>query len=96
MSIASVSGRTSTAYSANASTASNTADLEKQRTALQAEIRKEQQSKDDQKSKNEKLQQLQQQLQQIELQIAQKRSSASGSSGSVNHNGLGDALDVHV
>lgn len=68
---------TSSGYASASSASAGTDDLEKQKTKLEADIKTEQQSKDDEKTKEKKLELLQAQLQQIEQQIAQRKNGAS-------------------
>jgi TATA-binding protein-associated factor Taf7 len=74
-SISSISGNSGASpYSTNAS---DIANLEKQRTKLQDDLKNETASKDDEKTKQQKTDLIQQQIQQIELQIAQKKSNTN-------------------
>lgn len=78
MNISSVSSTNSNYSSGNDSTI---VQLESQRTALQKELQSVNQSKEDEKTKEQKMQQIQMQIQQIDAQIQQlkaKRSSGNG------------------
>ncbi|MDP4094318.1 MAG: FlxA-like family protein [Bacillota bacterium] len=77
MNISSVSSSTSSPYSP----VNNTDDitqLEKQKANLEKELQKENQSKDDAKTKAQKVKQIQMEIQQIDTQIQQMKSGKSG------------------
>ncbi|MCL6459127.1 MAG: FlxA-like family protein [Gorillibacterium sp.] len=73
MNVSSIGQSRSVSYS---SAASDTSQLEQQKTKLQAEINKVNQGKDSQEVKQKAVQVLQQQIKQIEQQIAQATNSA--------------------
>ncbi|MDF2986203.1 MAG: FlxA-like protein [Eubacterium sp.] len=80
MNISSVSTTSSSAYASSSSSSSNDeiTQLEKEKASLQKEIQKENQSKDDAKTKQEKVKGIQTQIQQIEAQIQQLKTENSG------------------
>ncbi|WP_139996756.1 FlxA-like family protein [Paenibacillus paridis] len=74
MNISSTTGNSTASYSAVSSTASS---LEKQLSSLQAELKKVNDSKDDQATKDKKAQVIQQQIQQLQQEIAKQKAEAS-------------------
>ncbi|WP_141500643.1 FlxA-like family protein [Paenibacillus luteus] len=86
MNISSATGSSTASYSAASSAASS---LEKQVSSLQAELKKVNDSKDDQATKDKKAQVIQQQIQQLQQEIAKQKAEASTNKASgleVNEN----------
>jgi glycerate-2-kinase len=73
MGIQGITSSTSATYSSNSSSDA-VAMLEKQKAKLEADIKKVSQSKDDDKTKQQKIQLLRQQIQIIDAQIQQRKS----------------------
>lgn len=80
MSISSISSMSGNTYSSMESSDEIT-QLEKQKSVLEKELQKVNQSKEDAKTKEQKVKQLQLQIQQLEAQIQQKKSERNGQNG---------------
>lgn len=68
----------SASYTFSAGSGDEVTQLENQKASLQKELQKAYQSKEDEKTKQQKVELLQQQIQQIEAQIQQLKTKAAG------------------
>ncbi|WP_419875765.1 FlxA-like family protein [Candidatus Pristimantibacillus sp. PTI5] len=81
MNLSSLTSSSPSAYSSYQSASPGTSSLEKQLSGLQAELKKVNDSKEDQAAKEKKAQVIQHQIQQLQQEIAKQKTKASAAGG---------------
>lgn len=94
MNISSVSSNSNNVYS-SANSNDGVEQLQKQKANLENELQKVSQSKDDEKTKQQKIKQLQMQIQQIEAQIQQKQAGKANKSSGATQEMLTSKNDMN-